>query len=1584
MYLDKRIHDYETEWPSAVEPAKELRAELEKPGAVSLKVGTATGGVYQVDVPDEHVNEMLDYDAPLKDQPEPVKNVVREILKEKKYLGAGDNGPRQLSSAFDAYVMSEGGFIEGRNGAAVYAMIQKAEREKLTSALTDKLHALEIDFPGGARLPAAENIEAHNDILKQIHQVGADDAKRASLRLKDAGVPGLRYYDGGSRDAGNGTRNVVVFDPDIVTLTHKNGEAFTPAERKQFLQGGTPETPERRGSIRFGPDRQFEINLFEKANLSTFLHETGHFFLEVFGDVADQLQQQDPESLNAQQKHVLSDYGTTLQALGVEHRDQITTEHHEQFARMFEAYLMEGKAPSVGLATTFARFRAWLVGVYQSLKKLHVELTPEVRGVMDRLLVSDQAIADAEAQRGVEPMFTSPDDVGMTPEQFAPYMRTVADASKLARERLDKKLLSEVAREQTRQWNEARADVEARVTDQVDQLPEQRAIAAMRKGTHPDGTPLKPLEEGESPTPIRINRKMIADAYGAERLRRLPRGITAKDGVDPDLVARMFGYTSADAMLTAVEQAPERRAVIEQETKRQMIAEHGSILLDGTLQDHAAAAVSNEVREDVIRAEMRALGRKKREVEPFVAAERAAGRQTLADAQAERDYERRWFEAETKLKIAIAEGEKQSEIDALTKEVRDLRAKARGGAATIRAAIPDSATLDQAANERIAGMIIGDIRPEVFWSASRRAAQKALEHAARGEYDEAITAKQQELINSAMFRKATAALDDVNDRIEFAKSLGTKASRMRFGKAGYLDQVDAILDRFEFVPVSRKVLERRANINKWVQGIEAQGLPVDLPDVVLDESRRRNYKQLTVEELEGVTDGLKQLQHLSRLKNRLLKSAEKRDLDTVANAAAANIMDKANSLAPQIHTDRLNGNKGRLVQDMFGSVVRLADDMRELDGGEDGGPMATAILAPLNEAGAREATMLADATKRLGALLEEAYPRGEKSRLDIKMNVKEVGQSLSKMDRLFVALNWGNQGNRDVLMRSEKWTPDQVQAILETLDARDLKFVQGALDLVNSYKAEMFAKQVRVYGIEPTNVDPTPFTTRQGTVDGGYFPLKYNDQLDARAAKNVDLESGNLAKLAAYGQATTNRGFTIDRKAGVSLKIRRDFGVISQHLTQVIHDLTHHEALIDVGRILAHPAITKAIYDKMGDLAYKRIKGSIRDIAFGAGGAQNGMEKSLGYLRAGGSIATLGWSAVTPLLHLSGALPKAMNRIGTEWVTKGMVHWMRDAASMESSADWVNSVSETMRNRWRTNSRDLFEINSALGVDTGKFSGFVADVLDKVSLGTVDKQKIADSYFYLVSKSQQMADIPTFLGAYEKAKSVEGTSDEAAVQQAEQAVLDAFGGGQIKDLPAVMRGGPFLKAWTQFYGPFNSSFNLLRASYRDTTMTDPASIGRFGVDFLMLTTVPAVLNYAIRSAFRGGPANKHDWDNAESIALSVVKENAAFIMDLMPLTRELSGMIEGRDYAGPAGASFFADATKAGFQISRVAKAAEKGKELPLDYEFFKAQAAVAGILFHLPVNQFVRTVGGLQSMIEGKTSNPGALIAGPPPKHPK
>jgi hypothetical protein len=94
------------------------------------------------------------------------------------------------------------------------------------------------------------------------------------------------------------------------------------------------------------------ISLLEHADLSTFLHESGHFFLEVYSRMADRTAHRSRS--RRLRRLAQAGSGSRTRHRG---RDEPRGEarRHEKFARGFEAYLFTGKAPRRACATCSAR-----------------------------------------------------------------------------------------------------------------------------------------------------------------------------------------------------------------------------------------------------------------------------------------------------------------------------------------------------------------------------------------------------------------------------------------------------------------------------------------------------------------------------------------------------------------------------------------------------------------------------------------------------------------------------------------------------------------------------------------------------------------------------------------------------------------------------------------------------------------------------------------------------------------------------------------------------------------------------------------------------------------------------------------------------------------------------------------------------------------------------------------------------------------------------------------------------------------------------------------------------------------------------
>lgn len=163
--------------------------------------------------------------------------------------------------------------------------------------------------------------------------------------------------------------------------------------RAANLTGTTPEqlyaeeapsitagTGAQRGAINLR-DSRAAIRIMSTADASTAIHELGHSYLEeLIRDSADE----------RATPVVKTDADTVQKWLGVEEGESPTPRQHEKFARGFERYMMEGRAPTAELAGVFAKFKDWLTTIYQTVSRLRSPISDDVRKVFDRLLTAPE------------------------------------------------------------------------------------------------------------------------------------------------------------------------------------------------------------------------------------------------------------------------------------------------------------------------------------------------------------------------------------------------------------------------------------------------------------------------------------------------------------------------------------------------------------------------------------------------------------------------------------------------------------------------------------------------------------------------------------------------------------------------------------------------------------------------------------------------------------------------------------------------------------------------------------------------------------------------------------------------------------------------------------------------------------------------------------------------------------------------------------------------------------------------------------------------------------------------------------------
>jgi hypothetical protein len=162
-----------------------------------------------------------------------------------------------------------------------------------------------------------------------------------------------------------------VEDVDLPEAGTVHSLEITDAMRDSLLYEGQPLFQGEKGAVSFLSDGRAVIHALEGADFSTVIHELGHVF---------------ENSLTRTEKHTF-DTWMHSQVPGV----KWSTGQRELFARAFERYLAEGKAPVPEMQGIFDKFKSWLLEIYQRITgtAIDVKLNDNVRAAFDRMLFAD-------------------------------------------------------------------------------------------------------------------------------------------------------------------------------------------------------------------------------------------------------------------------------------------------------------------------------------------------------------------------------------------------------------------------------------------------------------------------------------------------------------------------------------------------------------------------------------------------------------------------------------------------------------------------------------------------------------------------------------------------------------------------------------------------------------------------------------------------------------------------------------------------------------------------------------------------------------------------------------------------------------------------------------------------------------------------------------------------------------------------------------------------------------------------------------------------------------------------------------------
>ena len=477
-----------------------------------------------------------------------------------------------VESGADAFAWADAGNLESRwNKRFREAYLNQYDRKmpSLVKGLL-KIQPVHLNMEGQPyKLPNFNAYHVERDVVSQVEDMYIvwDENKQQAWRGRavdadDAMAQAMEAYD---LEEGYWA----------VPLSAELKEAVRAEGFTLFQEGAT----QPRGEIQLLNEERI-IRLSNTSDLSTFLHETGHLFLESEKMFADKY------GMSANQEAI-------LQMLGVESYADIETEHHELFARTFEDYLRTGKAPSLRLRDAFAAFARWLSHIYANIVRIGTKLDPEVSEVFDRLLATEVETQEVLTASPFQQYFQTQEQAGVSDREWADYLKKVEKRNSRTQMTLTEKVLKEYRARRKAEWKEEREPIRQAEEARLSQQPEYQLLASLK-------------EE-------KMDYHAVAKVLG---VTKLPTGKILSNsktgGQDPEVLAEKYGYETVKDMLTAINETQSIAKQSMENAQRAMIEKYGDVLNDGTLDQEVREAAHNDAQQELLLAELRMIAKSKR------------------------------------------------------------------------------------------------------------------------------------------------------------------------------------------------------------------------------------------------------------------------------------------------------------------------------------------------------------------------------------------------------------------------------------------------------------------------------------------------------------------------------------------------------------------------------------------------------------------------------------------------------------------------------------------------------------------------------------------------------------------------------------------------------------------------------------------------------------------------------------------------------------------------------------------------------------------------------------------------------------
>ena len=1274
---------------------------------------------------------------------------------------------------------------------------------------------------------AAVNVYSHEE-YRQMKLFLSEDGTSGIAIKKDGDIVSLFNTTGGPNRGvaryllllalENGGKKMDNFDTDLTPLYESMGfgvvnreawnDEFKPEgwDDKTFSSwnGGKPDvvwmeygaasTLQQGSRGTFSPEK-LRITLTPKADLSTFLHETGHFFLEVTADIANQ-----PDA----PARITGDMDTLLKWFGVESLEKwngMTLDqkrpYHERFAESFEEYLIEGKSPSIALQPLFRRFRSFLLNVYKTMAGFQkratgpedVQLSDEVRQVFDRMLASEQEIAEAEEVAGLLP---DEDATGVAVEKLT--ARSIRDLkwAMNARGRALKAIQAEAS--------EVRTYIMQKVITKVRAMPVY-AVQNWMKG--------KGFPDGSEAVGAKLDSAALKEMYGEGTTPRtyLPTNLISMEGLHPDVIAGMFDFKDGDTMVREIIEAPSEKSLILSLTEQEMMQEHGDLVDEKAVKEAANAAVHNEARAKSLATELKAQS-------AAIEQRKDTGRLNKRGA---------------KITVStIVEAARQFAQNIVSRTtVRDLKGK----------------PAQHIAAERAAGKL---------WQKETAAAKT----------EEAVKAKQDQLLNNAAAKAFIEANAELKKILQFfAKVIkGSNKTVVKGGRSP--DVTNAIKVVLAAYGVGERGGMKAAQYLTALKEQDPQTYATLEPAVQNALSNAQPLEALTMEELRGLHDAISSMWTTAKRSRQMLVDGKLMDIEDAEEEVMASFETFGTPAS-------VPGSSGALTTaeiaankiEWAGSILsRVRQWVERIDGGY-GGPLGRYFVNPITDGADKYRSELAVFSRRYLKLLkgiEKLMPNGRIEAPELGGYIFGRNSNTSPMvELLHVLLHLGNKSNERKLLIGWEWATEREDGTLDrtkfdaflkrmtdtgVIRKEHYDWVQSIHNLFEETKVGAQATHREVFGYSFDEITATPYDTPFGTYAGGYVPAMIDSRLVGDKARRelAEIENDSMS----FSFPGTRPGFAETRVEGYARKLLLDVRSLNQHINKVLL-FTHMEVPVrDVQRLLTRKEVSEALFridpTAMQGMLAPWLSTSRRQTVVTPMAGDGGLSRVISTLRNNAGMSMMISNIANALQQPTGiasASAKLVQDGLKSSLTKSFAVYVANPAKMIAA---VKAMSPYMDGRI---DNEIIAIH-----------GEINKILLNPNIWQSSKEWVAHHSYFMQSIMDHTISTIVWNSAY-NSYLAKDPSQKEAVRYADSLVRQTQGSTLPEDVSRMETGTPLQRAFTQFAGWSNMLANTNATGLLNISrgMGLRQGAGKAFYILAMGVLAPLWIGQFVSVAFRGGP-----------------------------------------------------------------------------------------------------------------------------------